>query len=275
MPGLEHAATVARVRERRLTFGKVAELYDRARPSYPDALVEDLIELTGADRALEVGAGTGKATVLFARRGLSVLALEPSAEMVQVARRNCASFSEVRIEQVEFERWEPRGERFPLLYSAQAWHWVAPEHRYSRARAALQDGGLLAPFWNRIEWERCELLGPLRDAYDRGGAGPAEEDPMDPRAPGTVGQRDWWTREVEGASGFGDPEVRAYRWTQQYSADEYVALLRTHSSQLVLEPARREALLGCVADAIATRGDGVLRIPYATQLCLARATPRP
>jgi SAM-dependent methyltransferase len=95
---------VAPVSERRLSFGEVAELYDRARPSYPEALVEDLIELAGAGTALEVGAGTGKATVLFGQRGVSVLALEPSAEMAAVARRRCARFPEVSIQQVEFER---------------------------------------------------------------------------------------------------------------------------------------------------------------------------
>ena len=60
---------------RRLAFGEVAELYDEVRPSYPAELVEDVIALAPLDgdapRALEVGAGTGKATVLFAQRGLS------------------------------------------------------------------------------------------------------------------------------------------------------------------------------------------------------------
>jgi hypothetical protein len=54
---------------RRLAFGSVAELYDRSRPSYPPALVDDVLGLVGvAPRVLEVGAGTGKATVLFAAR---------------------------------------------------------------------------------------------------------------------------------------------------------------------------------------------------------------
>src|SRR5438105_8011948 len=76
VPAMEH--------ERRLAFGAVAELYDRARPSYPEALVEDVVALAplgSPPRALEVGAGTGKATVLFAARGVAVHALAPSAEM--------------------------------------------------------------------------------------------------------------------------------------------------------------------------------------------------
>ena len=69
-------------RPRRLVFGEVAGLYDRARPGYPASLIDDLVRWAqpGA-RALEIGAGTGKATRLLAARGVSVLGIEPSAEM--------------------------------------------------------------------------------------------------------------------------------------------------------------------------------------------------
>ena len=67
----------------RLVFGQVAERYERVRPSYPQALVDEVVELAVGGPALEVGAGTGKATVMFARRGLTVHAVEPSAEMAK------------------------------------------------------------------------------------------------------------------------------------------------------------------------------------------------
>ncbi len=115
--------------ERRLAFGEVAELYDRARPGYPAELIDDVIAFApaaGGTRALEVGAGTGKATELFAQRGLEIVALEPSAQMAAVARRNCARYENVSVEQIEFERWSPAGASFGLVFSAQAWHWIAP-----------------------------------------------------------------------------------------------------------------------------------------------------
>jgi SAM-dependent methyltransferase len=257
--------------ERRLTFGKVAELYDRARPSYPEALIEDLIELAGAERALEVGAGTGKATVLFAQRSVSVLALEPSAEMAAVARRNCAPFPGVRAKKVEFEHWQPQGERFPLLYAAQAWHWVAPERRFTLARSALHEGGLLAPFWTRVSWGECAVREPLSAAYDRAGAEQTPSDAMDPRRPTDSDWRARWQQEVDGAAGFHRPQTRVYGWTRDYSTDEYVALLSTHSAQLIRDPRTRDALLSEVRETIDARG-GAVSIPYVTELCLARAT---
>src|ERR1700744_4942951 len=78
-------------RPRRLVFGEIAALYEASRPSYPEALIDDLVAWAshGVDRpsALEIGAGTGKATRLMAARGVAVTAIEPSSEMAAVARR--------------------------------------------------------------------------------------------------------------------------------------------------------------------------------------------
>src|SRR5215831_14247247 len=113
-------------REPRLVFGRVAERYDRVRPSYPSALVDDVIALAAGGRGLEVGAGTGKATLMFARRGIAVDAVEPSAEMASIARRRCADFPDVTISEVDFEDWDGDRHAYALVFSAQAWHWVAP-----------------------------------------------------------------------------------------------------------------------------------------------------
>ena len=154
-------------------FGDVAELYERARPSYPDELVDDVIALSGlgrSGRALEVGAGTGKATRLFAARGVAVHAVEPSAAMAAVAREVCAGYPDVTIEEKDFEGFDPAGQAFRLLFSAQAWHWVSPEVRYVKAHEALEPGGLLAAFWNRPHWGTSPLRAELLEAYRRAGA---------------------------------------------------------------------------------------------------------
>ena len=114
-------------REQRFVFGEDAELYDRARPGYAARSSSTACSgFAGVEgdglRALEVGAGTGKATVAFASRGLRILALEPSPEMAEVARRNCAGFPRVRIAPASFEEWqvEPTALRTALLGSGVA-----------------------------------------------------------------------------------------------------------------------------------------------------------
>jgi SAM-dependent methyltransferase len=261
----------------------VAELYDEVRPSYPAELVDDVIAFAGVgpgDPVLEVGAGTGKATTLFAERGLELLALEPSADMATVARRNCAGRPNVTIEQAEFERWRPGGHRVRLLISAQAWHWIAPEDRYVRAREALQRDGALAVFWNRPDWASCPLRDELADAYERAapdlgaGAGPG------PMYPAAETRREWWgdwSAEIEAAAGFGPPDSRAYHWTETYATSAYLRVVQTHSDHIVLGAVGLQKLLDAVAEVLEAHGGG-LRLDYLTQLWMARArgdSPQP
>jgi SAM-dependent methyltransferase len=259
--------------ERRLIFGEVAELYDRSRPSYPAALVDDLIELAGLDGAvpvLEIGAGTGKATVAFASRGIPVLALEPSEAMATLARRNCAEYPGVRIELTDFERWHPGGDRYPLIYAAQSWHWIAPGERYARARAALAAGGVLAPFWNRPFWSRVELRDELAEAYARTAPAAETDGPMHPANGGGPEQQEGWAEEIALADGLAHAEVRNYEWALDYSAAEYLDLLATLSDYRLLPESTRQALSEAVAAVIEANG-GRLRMAYFTRLCLARA----
>jgi SAM-dependent methyltransferase len=260
-------------KQRRLSFGDVAALYDRARPSYPPALIEDVIALAPmADdpRALEVGAGTGKATVLFAARGVSVHALEPLPEMAAVAGRNCDAYPDVTIEVVEFERWDGRGRSFPLLYSAQAWHWIEPGRRYAAARAALMPGGVLAAFWNRPAWDRCPLREAIEHVYARSAPDLAANGPMRPAGWGSTEVWSHWDEEIDPRDEFEQPEVRSYEFGAAYSTTQYVELLQTHSDHIVLEPSQRRALLDAVAAVIDAAG-GLLELTYVTRLCLARA----
>ncbi|HTU87847.1 MAG TPA: class I SAM-dependent methyltransferase [Solirubrobacteraceae bacterium] len=257
--------------KRRLSFGGVAELYDRSRPSYPAPLVDDVVEFARAasgDRVLEVGAGTGKATVLFAQRGLSVVGLEPSAEMAAVARRNCAAYENVTIVRAEFERWRPDGHPFRLLFSAQAWHWIAPDVRYHAARAVLEPGGALALFWNAPDWACTELRDELAHVYRRNGRADVTDDPMNPCAP--LGDEDW-PQEIAATEGFGGPQVRNYRWKVSYTTAEYLDLLGTHSPIVILDEPRRRRLLADVAGVIDAHA-GTVDLSYVTRLCLARAT---
>ena len=132
-------------RARAESFGGVADQYDRFRPSYPVALVDDLVALHPAD-VLDVGCGTGKAARLLVERGLHVLGVEIDPQMAAVARRH-----RVDVEIASFETWQPRDRRFDLITCAQAWHWVDPAVAIPKAAGLLRPGGTLALFWNYDE----------------------------------------------------------------------------------------------------------------------------
>lgn len=129
---------------RALSFGAVAELYERYRPDYPGAVADAVLAhpRRPVRRALELGAGTGKATRLFAGRGIAVTAVEPDPDMAGVLRRTTTGLP-VEVVASRFEDCSPRG-TFDLVYAAAAWHWMDPATRVRRAAGLLAPGGVLA-----------------------------------------------------------------------------------------------------------------------------------
>jgi SAM-dependent methyltransferase len=260
-------------RSKGLVFGEVAELYDRARPGYAAELVDDVLAYAGNEKpdVVEIGAGTGKATVSFAVRAAQLLALEPNAEMARVAARRCADLDNVTIERTTFEDWEPAGRQFDLVISAQAWHWVNPDLGYPKVHAVLRPGGALALLWHRSVWNE----GPLRDAmlalYESLAPGFME---MTPTFPG-LRMTEADTRrpaEIESTGLFSDVEAHSHHWQQTYTTAEYLALLGTQSDHVLLDRATREALFESIARLFDGAG-GAVTVPYVTHVFLARRGP--
>ncbi len=261
--------------EQRLAFGRVAELYDRARPSYPAAAIDALLEYGGlvpGSRVVDVGAGTGKATELLAARGLDVTAIEPSAEMAALARVKLARWPGVTIVQSAFEAWEP-SERFDAVVSVQAWHWVEPAVRYARAHQALAAGAMLAAVWSFPDWERCPERDALSRAYRNAPVKLQADFPMHPDSKPTRLAGDW-EAEIAAGSGFGAAEVRRFPWSEGYTGEAYTALLRTHQDHILLGDEDRAALMGAIERCIEGSG-GRVDLPLTTYVCLARRGQSP
>ena len=246
-------------RKQALVFGEVAEQYDAARPSYPDALFATVMEYGGlrpGDNALEIGAGTGKATMGFVARGLAVHALEPSAEMARVLRAKG-----VPVEETTLEDWPVRPGAFRLAFAAQAWHWVHGPDRYEKVARALEPGGTLAVFWN-VGRSHPEPFKTDNDAvYQR----------LAPRLTDSVGNK--WNREVlvgdSSACGEFEPMVeRIVTWRTSYTSAEWMRLLDTHSDHRMLPDDVRTRLHAEVGAVIDAHG-GLLPVVYDTKVYLA------
>jgi 2-polyprenyl-3-methyl-5-hydroxy-6-metoxy-1,4-benzoquinol methylase len=70
------------------SFKKDAHGYDLFRPGYPETLFDRMIqvaELTSDARLLEIGCGTGKATLPLAKRGYDITAVEPVESLIALA----------------------------------------------------------------------------------------------------------------------------------------------------------------------------------------------
>lgn len=240
--------------ERRLSFDARADAYDRIRPSYPEAAIDDILERSQAVRALEVGAGTGKATIAFARCGLEVHALEPGGNLAAVLRKKSVGLP-ITVEETTFEAFE--GGDFDLVFSAQAWHWTDPKTRYQKAHAVLREGGSFALLTNEKAPLEPGLRADLDAAYATWFGWPAWDEHNLPK---TVEN---WSAEITNSGLFRDVVVTYVPWTQTYSSDDFIALLDTYSDHVVKPDDQKR---GCYADikaAIDRRG-GRCEIPYVT-----------
>jgi len=252
-------------RDRARVFGEVADLYDRRRPGYPAAVFDDVLAFVpGARDVLEIGCGTGKATLSLAIRGLRVVAVEPDPDMARVARANTAG-RRVAIRVSRFEEWHPKPASADLIFAAQSLHWVDASLALPSCSRALRPRGGLAACWNVARYE----LMPLRDELDAAYRRFAPE--IAGKATGTPVLHHRWRRAIEESRLFGPVDVRTYDWEQTYSAVEYTELLQTHSDHRTLPPARLAELLDAVATIIEGHDDK-LRRPYRTELWLSRST---
>lgn len=248
-------------RDRAESFGEDAELYDRARPEYPAALVEDLTAGAPLD-VLDVGSGTGKAGRLFRDAGCRVLGVEIDPRMAAVARS-----SGLEVEVASFESFDGGGRSFDLVVSGQAWHWVDPEVGPVRAADLLRDGGRLAPFWNYRDAPDEDELEAVSAIYRREA----------PELIGPDGRVGTWDRqpdltdriaEIEASGRFGSCDVRRYPWSQVSTTEQWIDRLTTHSEHRLLGPAVRDRLFAALRQLHDEQG-GSLVLAYTTYCIVA------
>jgi SAM-dependent methyltransferase len=252
----------------RSTFEEVAELYDRARPGYPPAVFDDLLELGRVPergRILELGPGTGKATVPLAERGFEIVGVELGEGLAEVARRKLAAFPRVEIVQAQFEAWEPTGPPFDAVVSFCAFHWMDPAVRYEKPARLLREGGALAVVGSRhvLPDPSERFWVEVQDDYDA--VVPGDNGPPPPH-PDAVSDR---SADIESSGHFRNVGARRYVWRLRYTADEYLAVLDTYSGHRALEDEQRRRLYDRIRRRIEAEPHQAVTKTYLTTLNVA------
>lgn len=262
--------TIGEPRPTGLEFDRVAERYDQARPDYPPELFGELVALVGigpGSRVLEVGSGTGKATVPLARMGCQVTCLEPGGDLTAIAAAKLGPGADVRFVPARFEDWEPGPLRFDLVCAATSWHWIDPAERYRKAAAVLAPGGALA-FWAAMHGfpEGYDpFFDEIQPAYD------AISTPQQPAAitlpPAEVPDL---APEIDASCLFGPVTVRRFLWATEYTAEAYIELISTFSAHLIAGPERDEQLFARIRELIGQRPGGSITRHWLAMLHVAR-----
>jgi SAM-dependent methyltransferase len=219
---------------RALSFGSIAEEYDRYRPGPPpDAVAWVLDGRRGL--AVEVGAGTGALTRELVRRVDRVVAVEPDRRMGGVLAARLAGVPVVVGRAEELPLVEGTAE---AVVGSSMWHWVEPGRGAREAARVLCPGGVLGLMWSgpdRSEGWLAELIaGPGMD----GGALAAQ-----------AAERSRRHRvELPPDAPFAPPERTTVRWQETFTTEQLVGLAGTYSGFIALTAAERARVRAELAD---------------------------
>lgn len=243
---------------RAVIFGRQADVYDSARPSYPREAIDHVMGLTDVARALEIGAGTGKATVDMSGNGFEIVAVEPSPPMAEILANR--ELEGVSVHITTFEEWVGPADSFDLVYAAQAWHWVDHGVGYRKVLDLLRQGGFFVVMWN-IPDDRYKAF---QQVYERHAPELLEE--RDRR----IQMRDsvTWGDAMEEA-GFLNVQRSTFRWVDTLSPDQVRALYSSYSDHMMVPEKRRGRLLDALAGAVEEMG-GSIDVSYRTEVFSGR-----
>ena len=243
--------------ELKITFNTAPMLYEDVRPGYPEELIQDVLDISGLNdhsSILEVGCGTGKATRSFAERGYELVCLDIGADLIAVAKEKLKVFPNVSFVEHAFEEWES-DEKFDLIISATAFHWVDPKVRYLKASAVLKSKGFLAVFSNQHVQKDEGFFAESQTLYDKYYAPPTTHRPTH-------------ATNFPGVEAFQAPIKHVYPWTQTYSSEQYIKLLGTYSGHIALPEENKRFLFEGITNLIETKYDGEITKHYEAVLDL-------
>jgi SAM-dependent methyltransferase len=244
----------------RSPFDPLVDAYDAARPTYPDALFDDLRRLAGRPLAgadvVEVGAGTGIATRALLARGARVVPVDLGAAMLGRLRARTPG---IPVALGDGEALPLRPGVADLVCYAQAWHWVRVPVAAAEAARVLRPGGALAVWWNDVDaedepwWRR-------------------QQDRLEKLSPGY--RRGYRTRpyadELRWTGQFTEVVTLAGRWSRRIDIDTYLTWLRSKSYVAAIGERLADFLDAERRSLLRTFPDGVVEEPFRTLLVVAR-----
>ncbi|MFC5467435.1 class I SAM-dependent methyltransferase [Cohnella suwonensis] len=142
-------------------FSSRVDKYTKYRPTYPKEAIDYLyeeVDLGESSKVLDVGAGTGIFSRLLLERGTSVTAVEPNADMREVAVSASRGDPNFRAVAGSAEETGMPEHSFDAIVCAQAFHWFDRRASQVEFRRVLKPGGKAILIWNTRVTEGTPFL---------------------------------------------------------------------------------------------------------------------
>lgn len=255
------------------TFNTVASAYEKLRPGYVMELYKaifDYIPINKSCNVIEVGIGSGQATLPILQTGCKLTAVEYGENFSVLCREKFKSYPNFSVITSKFEDASFKDDSCNLVYSASAFHWVPEEIGYPKVFSMLKSGGAFARFANHPfrdkgnpalteEIERVYGMYYYKFYSDQKHEMPIEYSEADAAERAQIAEK----------YGFTDIRYYVFKRTRTFSAKGYSTLLGTYSDHIAIEETIRKKLFDGVEEAINNNG-GSITIYDTIDLQLAR-----
>jgi SAM-dependent methyltransferase len=259
------------------SFDAWAGDYDRFRPGYPDALFETIatqLTLPRIPHVVDLGAGTGRASLAMAGLGWRVTAVEPGKPMLDVLPGRAANEGLlISTVQASAEATGLDAASADLVTAAQAFHWFDQPSALGEMARILKPGGGLALFWNVRDASRSPFLADYAEVLQRY-VGDADAGRYESSMPEEA------TRRIIESHGdaFGDVRLTQLHHELTITDDEFVGMVFTASYVRVDKtPEEQDRFRLDLAALLGRHGlnDGrPFAVPYRLDLWTARRSDR-
>ena len=244
------------------SFGEDPAHYDRARPRYPQELIDRIAAGHSGRTVLDVGCGTGIVARQLQAAGCAVTGVEPDPRMAAFATESGLS-----VEIAKFEDWDPADRHFDTLTAGMTWHWVDPTAGARQAARAVRPGGRIALFWNAFQAppgltkafaQAYATILPEAPMYQRGLHDSENRDTRNVYAPLLTS-----TADLLHKNGFDQAEQWRDEWQRTYTRAEWLDLFPTFGGHALMPPETVAALREAIGAEIDAAG-GEFVVEYAT-----------
>ena len=251
----------------RKTFNTDEYNYDKSRPDYPKELFKDIfdyVNLSENSNILEIGVGTGQATLPFLNNGCNVTAVELGDKLSRYCVQKFSNFDKFNIINLDFIEADLPEKSFDLIYSATAFHWIPKHDGYAKIKSLLKPDGAVALFWNHpfvsnASDETNLASMAVYKKYRPNDKTPAEFD---------LSKYQEQINELK-QYGFTNIKSKVYKRIRRLTSEEYISLIKTYSDHNALPERVRKAFEKDMKKAIDDVG-GVINIYDTIDLYLGR-----
>ncbi|MEA4832676.1 MAG: class I SAM-dependent methyltransferase [Oscillospiraceae bacterium] len=247
------------------TFDTVAKEFDRWSPTYNSELYKDLFaykEINMNSNVLEIGIGTGQATVPILRTGCNLTAVELGKNLAEFTRNKFKEYKNFSVKNMAFQDFCAESSSFDMIYSAGAFHWIPEELGYEKVFDMLKPGGVFArctihPYYRNNNRQE-KLFDDIQKAYK------LHYNPIyHPADPSEI-FHEYSAEQAEARAqislkyGFTDIAFKMYYRERTYAAEDYTSLISIYSDHIALPKSNRVALCNDIKKAINAHGGNIV-----------------